>query len=436
MAQQLETKPLETQKSDAEPPPQRPDRRGPGESPDGRTERPAPPRSGSYIREHPVRVVVFLVLAIAIGIGGFLWWQYSSTYESTDDAQIDGHIYPVSPRIGGRVIEVKVDNNQPVTQGEVLVRLDPTDYQVAMEKAQADLAQEQANTQVASSQIPITTASTTSQTTGAGAGVEEASAGISVAQQQYEAAMARVREAQANHVKAQKDVERYRPLAEKQEISQQQFDQAVATANALKASVDTAQANADAAARQVTQARARLAQAEAQRSATATGPQQIAAQRARTASSRAAANASRSDLAMARLNLRYATIVAPVSGVAGQRYVELGQQVQPGQALLSIVPLTNLWVTANFKETQLKNMRAGQRVTIHVDATGRDYQGHVDTFPGATGAKYSLLPPENATGNYVKVVQRLPVRILLEKDQDPEHLLRPGMSATPKVWVK
>jgi membrane fusion protein, multidrug efflux system len=396
----------------------------------------APERPRSMLREHPLRVVIGVIVLAALIAGGIIWWQYASTYETTDDAQVDGHIYPVSSRIGGKVIAVKVDNNQQVQEGQVLVQLDPTDYEVAVQRAEADLSQAQANTQAALTQVPITSTATSSQISSAGAGVEEATAGISVAQQQYEAAQARVREAEANYIKAQKDVERYRPLAEKQEISRQQFDQAVATADALKAMVETAKANADAVARQVTQARARLSEARAQQASTASGPQLIAAQRARAASSQAAAGMSKAMLEQARLNLKYTTILAPVAGVVGKRSVETGQQVQPGQELLSIVPLNELWVTANFKETQLKNMRPGQHVTIHVDATGRDYSGHVDSFPGATGARYSLLPPENATGNFVKVVQRLPVKIMLEQGEDQEHLLRPGMSVEPKVRVK
>ncbi len=396
----------------------------------------APERPRSVLREHPVRVVIGVLVFIALIAGGIIWWQYASTYETTDDAQVDGHIYPVSSRVAGKVIAVKVDNNQQVQQGQVLVQLDPTDYQVAVQRAQADLSQAEANTLAALTQVPITSTATSSQVSSAGAGVEEAAAGISVAQQQYQAALARVREAEANYIKAQKDVERYRPLAEKQEISRQQFDQAVATADALKATVETARANADAASRQVTQARARLSEARAQQASTASGPQLIAAQRARAASSQAAAAMSKATLDQTRLNLNYTTILAPVAGVVGKRSVEAGQQVQMGQELLSIVPLNEVWVTANFKETQLKNMRPGQPVTIHADATGRDYKGHVDSFPAATGARYSLLPPENATGNFVKVVQRLPVKIMLEQDEDREHLLRPGMSVEPKVRVK
>ena len=401
----------------------------------GGSERP-PAKKTTFLSGHPVRIVVLLVLVIALAIGGMWLWAYESSFESTDDAQVDGHIYPVNARINGRVVDVRVDNNIQVNQGDVLVQLDPTDYQVALHRVEADLGQSEADALAAEKEIPITTTSTSSQVSNAGASVEEANAGVLVAQQQYEAAQARIREAEANAVNAQSDVERYRPLAQKQEISQQQFEQAQATAKALAATVDTAKASADAAARQVSQARARVSQAQAQQAATASSPQQIAAERAKAQSSQAAVGIQRANLEMAKLNIQYTTIVAPVTGVIGQRAVQVGQQIQPGQELMSVIPIEGLWITADFKETQLQNMRVGQKATVHIDSTGKDYRGHVDSFPGATGAKYSLLPPENATGNYVKVVQRLPVKIVLEQGEDPDHLLRPGMSAVPKVYVK
>jgi membrane fusion protein (multidrug efflux system) len=398
------------------------------------TERPPvskPSGSGGALRG-----LLALVVVGALGVAGYYYWTFRSTFETTDDAQVDGNIYPVSARVGGRVTSVEVDNNQLTSAGQTLVRLDPTDYQVALQRAQADVQQAQADALAAQSQVPIITNNTSSQISTAGASVEEATVAISVAEQQHTAALARVREAEANAVKAQKDVERYRPLAEKQEISQQQFDQAVANAGALAASVDTARANADAALRQVAQARARLSQAQAQQSATKSSPQQIAAEQARAASMRAAIGVQQATLEQARLNIQYTVITSPVAGVVGQKAVQVGQQIQAGQQLMSVIPLDDLWVSANFKETQLRTMRVGQKATVHVDLTGRDYRGHVDSFPGATGSRYSLLPPENATGNYVKVVQRLPVKIVLEKGEDSDHLLRPGMSCEPKVYLK
>jgi membrane fusion protein, multidrug efflux system len=394
-----------------------------------------PPRQRSWVRRHPLAVILLPILLVALVIAGWYFLAYLSSYEATDDAQIDGYIYPVSSRINGRVVAVNVDVNQQVAQGQVLVQLDPTDYQVAVQRAQADLAQSEATAQAAASQIPMTTTTTTSQTSSAQAAVLEAQAGISMMEQQYEAAQARVREAQANYVKAQQDVERYRPLVSKQEISRQQFDQAIATADAMRATVDTAKANADAAARQVNQSRARLAQAQAQEAGTHSGPEEVTQMRARASSAQASADMARATLEQQKLNLKYTTIVAQVAGVIGQRNVQAGQQVQPGQQLLSIVPLSDVWVTADYKETQLRNLRIGQRADIHVDATDQTLHGHVDSFPGATGARYSLLPPENATGNYVKVVQRLPVKIVFEPNQNA-HMLRPGMSVETKVWIK
>jgi membrane fusion protein (multidrug efflux system) len=199
--------------------------------------------------------------------------------------------------------------------------------------------------------------------------------------------------------------------------------------------VDTARANADAAARQVNEARARVSQAQAQEAAMASAPQQVAGQRARASASQAKAQAEVTNVQNAQLNLQYTTITSPVDGIVGRRSVEVGQQIQAGQDLMSVVPLTDLWVTANYKETQLRHMRIGQPVTVHVDAVDRDFKAHVDSFPGTTGARMSLLPPENATGNFVKVVQRLPVKIVFDTGQDTQRL-RPGMSVETKVWIK
>ena len=432
MARQIETEPLRTDVGEshnpAVPQPPQPEVRRRGVEP-VRVRR-------SFFREHFVAVIVGIIVLIILIVGGLWLWRYLSSYESTDDAEIDGHIYPISARVSGRVIAVNVDANQPVKAGQVLVQLDPTDYGVALERAKADLAQAQADARADQTQVPITTTTTSSQTANAGAGVTQARAAVAAAEGQYAAAQARIREAQANYEKAQKDVERFRPLVAKQEISQQQFDQAVAAAAAMAATVDTARASADAAARQVAEARARVSQAEAQQEATRTGPQEIASQRARAGSSLAKAQSELANVQQAELNKKYTTVVAPVDGVVGRRSVEVGQQVQAGQDLMSVVPLNDLWVTANYKETQLRQMHIGQHVTVHVDAVDRDYSAYVESFPGATGARFSVLPPENATGNYVKVVQRLPVRIFFEKGQDTEHKLRPGMSVESKVWIK
>lgn len=433
MARQIETEPARTETpahgNPAVPQAPQPEVRR------GTRELPPPPAGRSFLREHPVALVGGAILVMVLAIGGVRLWSYLSSFESTDDAQIDGHIYPISPRVSGRVIAVNAEANQAVKAGQVLIQLDPTDYKVALEKAKADLAQAQADARAASTQVPITTTTTSSQTATAGASVVEAQAGVATAERQYEAAQARIREAEANYDKAQKDVERFRPLVAKEEISRQQFDQAIASAAAMGAMVDTARANADAAQRQVAQARARVSVAEAQQAATRSAPQEIANQRARASSSQANAQSELTNVQQAELNQQYTIIAAPVDGIVGRRSVEVGQQVQAGQDLMSVVPLNDLWVTANYKETQLKLMRVGQPVTVHVDSLDRDYKAHVESFPGATGARFSLLPPENATGNYVKVVQRLPVRIFFDSGQDTERMLRPGMSVETKVWI-
>ena len=266
--------------------------------------------------------------------------------------------------------------------------------------------------------------------------MNSARAGIQVAQQQYAAAQAQLQQAEANNTKSQNDLVRYKQLVDKQEISQQQFDQAVAAAKASAAGVEAAKATADAAQQQVTQAQGKLVQAQANWSNANTAPRQMQIIRARATSALAQAQRKKADLDQALLNLQYTKIVAPVNGIVGNRTVEVGQNVSPGQELMKVINLDDVWITANFKETQLRKMRVGQRVTVNIDANGRDYEGKVDSIAGASGARFSLLPPENATGNYVKVVQRIPVKIVLDPGSNKDHQLRPGMSGTPKVWIR
>jgi len=383
------------------------------------------------------RFRMFIILgAILLAAVGFFLWRYFSSYESTDDAQIDGHVNSVSARVAGHVLSLNVEDNQFVKAGTVLVEIDPTDYKVAVERAQADYNDAKATADAATVDVPITSENTSSQLSSAGADVLNAQAGIKAARQQLAAARANLSEAEANNVKAQNDLQRYKQLVDKQEISQQQYDQAVAAAKASEATVEAARANADAAEALVTQAQGKLVQAQASQRAAATAPKQMAVSKARASSAVAAADRKKADLDQALLNLQYTKIIAPVDGVVSDRTVEVGQNVAAGQELLKIIPLNDIWITANFKETQLRDMKPGQRATIEVDATGKKYKGHVDSIAGASGARFSLLPPENATGNYVKVVQRIPVKIVLEKDQNQQHELRPGMSVIPKVWIR
>jgi membrane fusion protein (multidrug efflux system) len=378
------------------------------------------------------------LLGLALILIGVLVYRHYAAWESTDDAQIDGYIYPVSSRVTGYVTRVTVDDNQYVEAGTVLAQLDPEDYKVALANARATLVNDQASASALLTNVPLTSVNTSSQLSGAQADVENAHAGLAAAQREFEASQASLRQAEANDLKAQDDVTRYKPLAAKDEIPQQRFTQAVDTQKATAAAVEAARASAAAAEQAVEQARAKLAQAQAQLQYAETRPQQISVQQSRAQAAEAETERATAIFVQAQLNLEYTTIVAPVSGVVGQRSVQPGQNVIPGQQLMTIVPLDseNIWVTANFKETQMTYIRPGQHVEISVDTYGRTYDGHVDSIAGASGARYSLLPPENATGNYVKVVQRIPVKIYFEKGQDPQHLLRPGMSVEPNVKVQ
>jgi membrane fusion protein (multidrug efflux system) len=394
--------------------------------------------------------IAAIVLVVLIAVGGTFWWL-SRGHESTDDAQVDGRITQIAARVGGTVIKIGVDNNQPVGAGTVLVQIDPRDYQVALERARADLADAEANAAAARTGVPIAKVETGAGVTTASGGVEQADSNVAsaehevqVAQANAAAAQARQREKEASASKAAHDVERLRPLAQKDEIPQQQLDAAIAQADASRASADAAKADVTAAQgginvaqQHVTQARAAAAQARAGLETARTAPQQLEVTQARAAAAEARVDQAKAVLAQAELNIQYTTITAPTAGVVSRKAVEMGQVIQAGQPLMALVNLADTWVTANFKETQLKSMKPGQSAEIEVDALGgRSFKGHVHSIAAATGAKFSLLPPENATGNFVKVVQRIPVKIVLEQGEDPDHLLRPGMSVTPTVYVK
>ncbi len=376
-------------------------------------------KAKAYFHQHPVARVVFIVVLIAVVVGGYLFWRYSSVRESTDDAQIDGHIYSVTSRVGGTVIAVNFDENDHVKQGQVLAQLDPKDYQVAQQRAQAELADATANARAASTGVPITSTTSTSN-------VATARANLNAAQKAVDAAQARAREAQANYTRTAQDLKRFEQLVQKEEISRQQYDAAVAAEQAAKATLDAAQS-------QVATVESQVAQAEANLKSALTAPQQIQVQQARAGAANAAAQTREAQLAQAELNLSYTTIKSPVDGIAGKRNVQVGQVIQAGQPITSVVDVNDIWVTANFKETQLKNMHSNQPAKVHVDAYDADLQGHVVSIGGATGARFSLLPPENATGNFVKVVQRVPVKIQLDPNQDPQRRLRPGMSVVVTV---
>jgi membrane fusion protein (multidrug efflux system) len=380
--------------------------------------------------------IAVIIAAVVLLVVGFFVYRYVTSYESTDDAQVDGHINSISTRISGQVVKLNVQDNQYVQAGTVLLEIDPADYQIAYEKSKADFEDAQATAAAAGVNVPIASVNTTSQVSATEADVASARAGIAAARQQLEAAKAQLNEAEANNVKAQNDLGRYKQLVDKQEISQQQYDQAVASAKASAAAVDSARALAEASQSQVIQAQGKLVQAQASWSNAQTAPRQMEAIRSKAASALAIAQQKKAELDQAQLNLQYTKITAPVAGVVSDRTVEVGQNVSPGQELMKIIPLNDVWITANFKETQLRDMKVGQAVTIEVDANGRKYKGKVDSFAGASGARFSLLPPENATGNYVKVVQRIPLKIVLDPGENNDQSLRPGMSVTPKVWIR
>jgi membrane fusion protein (multidrug efflux system) len=384
-------------------------------------------------------------------VGFFIYQNYFANRESTDDAQIDGHINPIAAKVSGHVVSINVEDNQFVKAGTIIVQIDPTDYKVALEKARADLAAAKASAEAAHNHVPMTATTTSSQLSLAGAGIELAESAraaaakdVETARARFESAQARVRESQANYTKSVQDLERMKLLIAKDEISRQQYDAAVAIAAAAQAAKESAQGGVEeiskaieAAQARVSQADARIKEAQANLHATRTGPQQRAISRSNALTALARMQQAQAVLEQAELNLQYTDVKAPIDGIVSQRKVELGQYVQIGQPLLALVPLHNVWVTANYKENQLKDMRPGQKAVISVDAYGgRKYEGHVDSIAAATGARFSLLPPENATGNYVKVVQRVPVKIVIDRGMDDSHPLRPGLSVIATVRTR
>ena len=388
-----------------------------------------------YRRSKVRRNILIVVVVLIVVVGGVFLWRYLNSYESTDDAQVDVHLYPVSGRVSGYVTKVNVGDNEYVQQGTVLVEIDPKDYAVAVQQAQANLASAEATAQSLNITVPITSVNTSSQLSFASSDVESASAGVNITERQVAAAHAQLEQVEATDVKAQDDLRRYKMLVDQKEVAEQVYDQALAAAKASSASIAAARENEAAAQQAVQQARSRLAQSEANHQSAETGPQQVTSSRARASAAIADVEQRRAALEQAELDLQYTRIVAPVSGEVNKTVV-VGMNVQPGQELLTVVPLDEVWITANFKETQLRRMRVGQKCDIHVDSSGRTYQGHVDSIAGATGPLFSLLPPENATGNYVKIVQRIPVKIVLEPGENRDRQLRPGMNVVPDVYLQ
>jgi membrane fusion protein (multidrug efflux system) len=404
-------------------------------TPNSATERPSPTPPVVFPRrrsQKPWMIGAAVVIAL---IGGVFLWHYLAGFEGTDDAQVDVHLYPVSARISGYVQTVKVGDNQDVQEGATLVEIDPKDYQVAVAKAQANLETAEAAARALNIDVPISSVDTTSQLKFTSSDIENAKAAIAAGEKQVAAAQARIREAEAQNVKAQDDVQRYHLLLVKDEVPKQTYDYAVAAAQTDTAAIAAANAEEAAAEQNVDEARSRLAETIARNESAQAGPQRVASTRARALSAAADVMQKRAELDTAMLNLGYTTIFAPVSGEVTKSVV-VGLNVDPGEQLLTVVPLDQVWITANFKETQLRHMRPGQKVKISCDSNGRSYRGHVDSIAGATGPIFSLLPPENATGNYVKIVQRVPVKVVLEQGENRDHQLRPGMNVEAKVYVR
>jgi membrane fusion protein (multidrug efflux system) len=392
-----------------------------------------PPVSYPKRRSHKLWIIGAAVVVVLVG--GIFLWHYFSGFESTDDAQVDVHLYPVSARISGYVQAVHVGDNQYVQEGATLVEIDPKDYEVAVAKAHANLEIAEASARALGIDVPISSVDTASQLKFTSSDIENAKAAIAAGEKQVAAAQARIQEAEAQNVKAQDDVQRYHLLLAKDEVPKQTYDYAVAAAQTDTAAVAAAKADEATAEQNVAQARSRLVEAVARNESARAGPQRVASTRARALSATADIGQQRAALDQAELNLGYTRIVAPVNGEVTKTVV-VGLNVDPGEQMLTVVPLDQVWVTANFKETQLKHMRVGQKATIVLDSNDRTYHGHVDSIAGGTGPIFSLLPPENATGNYVKIVQRVPVKIVLEPGENRDHQLRPGMNVEAKVYLR
>ena len=383
-----------------------------------------------------IKWIVALVVLAALGVGGYLVWLRLSVVESTDDAQIDGHLNPIASRVAGTVKAVYVENDQPVKAGTPLVDLDPRDYEALVAQSRAQYEQALAQVAGQNPNVPITQTAHRSSVDTDTSAVINAEAAIAGAKYDYDSNVAKLRQAEANNRKSQSDLARYKELADKHEISLSDYDEYVANAAAQEAAVEASRAAAASSQKVVEQRRAQLQQQQNKLQEDAqNAPRQVAIKRADISSSASNASSAKAQLDIALLNLSYCHIVAPVDGIATGRTAELGARVSVGQQLVVIVQTQNVWATADFKETQLRKMHVGQRVTAQVDSLNESFEGEVEYMPAATGDRTSLFPPEDATGNYVRVVQRLPVRIRLDPNQQDFNRLRPGMSVEAKVYL-
>jgi membrane fusion protein (multidrug efflux system) len=388
---------------------------------------------------------------VAVGILSIALLRYYYNRVTTDDAQVDGHLVPMSSKIYGEIAQVRVDDNQAVRAGQVLVRIDPRDYQARVDQAKAALALAESQARAAQVGVPLTRETTQSYSSSADAQLANAEAEYDRAKTAYEKdstaelafARANVDARQADNDRAQADLARMKPLVQKEEISQQQFDAYLAAARVaeseLRAAKDrlaAAERGAEISKAAMLAAKAKVDQARAGVEQARANHKQVPIKQADAAAAAAAVAQAKANLEADELQLSYTTVVAPVDSVVTKKSVEVGQIVQPGQSLLVLIPLQDIWVTANFKETQLAKVRQGQKAEIHVDMYGKTFTGHVDSIAGATGARLSLLPPENATGNFVKVVQRIPVKILVDPIPPDKAILRPGMNVDATIITK
>ncbi len=394
-------------------------------------------RVGAWIKGHPFYSLLILLGFILFVIAVIWLFIYLGKYVETDDAFVDGHTDPISARINGFVSGVYVENTYFVKKGQLLLQLDPRDYQVAKEQAAAQLGQAKANVAAQQPNVPITATTQSTQVLTQQQNVASAEANVTGTESRYQAALSDLREAEANEANAAREEERYKELVMKEEVSREMYDQRATQERAQAAVVSSRRQTAEADAKQVTQATAQFKQAQASLAQARNNlPRQIEMQRATLAERQASEKQALANADQSELNLEYTRIYAPEDGIIGDKSVQLNSQVTAGQEMFALTQTNDIWVTANFKETEVTNMHPGQSVRIHVDALKQDFDGYVEALPGGSGAVYSLLPPENATGNYVKVVQRLPVRIRFKPGQPGAERLTPGMSVEPKVWVK
>jgi membrane fusion protein (multidrug efflux system) len=383
------------------------------------------------------RKIVFAVVAVVAAVAGATYYLEQRHFEETDDAQIDGDISSVGARIAGTVTGAPVREGQEVKAGDLLLELDPMDYQVMVEQAEAQVAQAEAQLKAEDPNVDITQSSNLSASSNAQSDIASAAANVSASKQAVSQLAAQLEQAKAQNRQAQLDRTRDQALVATQAISQAEFDRADSTAAASAAGVTAMEQSLAAAKDRVKEASARTSQAYAKfTEIRSNAPRELDTKKASLMVRKASLDLANAGLRQARLNLSYARVLSPVDGIVSKKAVSIGDRVAPGQQLFAIAQTKQLWVTANFRETQLRDMRPGQPVDQHVDALGIDLHGSILSITGATGSRLSILPPENASGNFVKVVQRIPVRINLDPNQPGMESLRPGMSVEPKVRVR